>query len=91
MGANRSGAPSQPPSLSGYTVDTALKVVYYMCRRNDEHFPEGEVIHVTTFKPQEAADFFKERLGYDDKDATALAKRLGYLPLALEQASGRIA
>ena len=52
-----------------------------------DHSPLGKPVDITVFTPEEAAAFISERLGHDEgKDAAELAKRLGYLPLALEQA-----
>ncbi|MCL1872558.1 MAG: tetratricopeptide repeat protein [Clostridiales bacterium] len=52
-----------------------------------DHSPLGKSVDITVFRQEEATAFISERLGCDEgKDAAELAKRLGYLPLALEQA-----
>ena len=52
------------------------------------HNPEGAFVDVDKFNPSEAADFFRKRLEWDGgADAAELAERLGYLPLAMEQAA----
>ena len=52
----------------------------------------GEKIDISVFKEDEAVGFLEKRTGItkQKKDALALAKRLGYFPLALEQAAAYI-
>ena len=49
----------------------------------------GKKIDISVFTEDEAIDFFDNRIGKGKgyEDAKVLAKRLGYLPLALEQAA----
>jgi len=57
----------------------------------DDHPPEGKQVDIEVFDPCEAAAFLKERSGRDDDaDIGALAERLGYFPLAIEQAAAYI-
>jgi tetratricopeptide (TPR) repeat protein len=52
----------------------------------------GEKIDVDVFDENEAVTFLQKRTGlYDGKNASKLAGRLGFLPLALEQAAAYIA
>jgi tetratricopeptide (TPR) repeat protein len=66
------------PRISGHVLITT----------RDEHFQLGTALDITVFEPEEATGFLKERLGRDEGEAAKkLAARLGYLPLALEQAA----
>jgi len=52
----------------------------------------GRAIDISVFTEKESADFLKQRTGTEGQlqDAKVLAGRLGYLPLALEQAAAYI-
>jgi tetratricopeptide (TPR) repeat protein len=66
------------PRSSGHVLITTRK----------GHSPEGALVDVDKFNSGEAAAFLKNRLERDEgADAAELAGRLGYLPLALEQAA----
>ena len=53
--------------------------------------PVGKSLDLNVFLPEEATAFLKERLGRNEgEDALKLAERLGYLPLALDQAAAYI-
>jgi hypothetical protein len=57
----------------------------------NESSPVGKPLNLNVFQPEEAAKFLNDRLGRDEsEDAVELAERLGYLPLALEQAAAYI-
>jgi len=55
----------------------------------NEHISIGKKVDISLFKEDEAIEFFEKRIGEvkDIENAKELAKRLGYLPLALEQAA----
>ena len=54
--------------------------------------PVGKVVPIVVFEPKEAVSFLSKRTGLIDtsNDAAVLAKRLGFLPLAIEQAAAYI-
>ena len=54
--------------------------------------PMGKAVPIAVFEPEEAVSFLSKRTGLIEvsEDAVALAKRLGYLPLAVEQAAAYI-
>jgi len=55
------------------------------------HGAVGKTVDITVFPPEEAKLFLKKWLGRDEgDDAAKLAERLGFLPLALEQAAAYI-
>ncbi len=61
-----------------------------MTSRNT-HFHIGEKIDVEVFGENESMEFLEKRTNIIDKDTSSeLAKRLGFLPLALEQAAAYI-
>ncbi|MEO3813649.1 FxSxx-COOH system tetratricopeptide repeat protein [Sphaerisporangium sp. B11E5] len=68
----------------------AVRVV--ITSRNRAFHQRYAPIEVDTFTPTQAARFLAERTGLEDPaEADALAKELGYLPLALAQAAALIA
>jgi len=56
------------------------------------HVPFGKRVDIDVFTEEEAIHFLESRTGLDKglENAAVLAKRLGYLPLALEQAAAYI-
>jgi tetratricopeptide (TPR) repeat protein len=59
--------------------------------RNPHWQAQARVLDINVFTPQEAADFFQQRLGLADEPSLGqLAEELGYLPLALEHAAAYI-
>ncbi|MDR2579423.1 MAG: toll/interleukin-1 receptor domain-containing protein [Fibromonadaceae bacterium] len=57
----------------------------------DAHNDIGNIIHIDVFKEEEAIDFLEKRAGIKDfPNALKLADRLGFHPLALEQAAAYI-
>jgi len=58
----------------------------------NKHNHIGKKVDIGVFNAKEAVDFLAKRTGiHDDAGASDLAERLGYLPLALEQAAAYIA
>ena len=59
--------------------------------RNPQWRSLSGLVRVEVWEPQQAIEFLKRRTGLDDPlTADALARALGYLPLALEQAAAYI-
>jgi len=57
--------------------------------RNKHNFI-GEKVDIDVFTEEESIEFLKKRTGINEDSVTLLANRLGYLPLALEQAAAYI-
>ena len=69
------------PRLSGHVLITT----------RNKNAPLGMHVDIAVFSPEEATSFLRERLNRDECDAAVkLAERLGFLPLALEQAAAYI-
>ena len=81
-------------------VDANLRKVSWWPRNNKENIlittrnrksHVGKSIDISTFPPEEAVSFLVARAGIDDeRGAYQIAGRLGYFPLALEQAAAYI-
>ncbi|MEO0551225.1 MAG: tetratricopeptide repeat protein [Pseudomonadota bacterium] len=79
-------APKQS-ALKGKVPRAGAKVI--ITSRDPRWEGVAAPIDVDVFTPQAATQFLLERTGRDDVEgAEELAERLGYLPLALEQAAG---
>jgi len=78
-------------------VESLEDVQFYISNLNNghvlittrnKHISMGTMVDITVFLPNEASTFLRERLSCEkDEDIEVLAERLGYLPLALEQAA----